>query len=126
MSGATDPFDYIESRADADELIDDFGQLGSIRRTTNSGTVWEPTPTTADYDTFVVQQDFTQKQIATWEVLATDTRWFIAAGPLVALSIEPIVGDSLVVAGSVVGTILQRDVINPGGVPVYYDCQLRI
>jgi hypothetical protein len=39
-------FDYAESKADADELIEEFGQTGTLRRTTTSGTSYNPTVST--------------------------------------------------------------------------------
>lgn len=117
-------FDYVESRFDADELIEEFGQTVSIRRTTNSGTEWEPTQATTDYPTFGARVAFTWKQLKAGNVLATDQRWMIAAGPLVALGVEPAVADVLVVGGVVVGTIAPLDPLNPGGVAVFFDCRV--
>jgi hypothetical protein len=121
-----DPFDYVGSRADADELIGDFGATVTIRRMVASGPAWEPVLTPTDYDTLAVRIEFTQKQIATRTVLATDTRWLVAAGPLVALGIEPGVNDELVVGGAVVGKVLQNDPLNPAGVAVLFDCHVRV
>jgi hypothetical protein len=120
-----DPFDYVGSRADADELIEDFGAAVTIRRMVASGPVWEPVLTPSDHPTLAVRVEFTQKQLATRTVLATDTRWLVAAGPLVALGIEPAVNDELVLKGAVIGKVLQDDPLNPAGVAVMFDCHLR-
>lgn len=117
-------FDYLESRADADELIEEFGQSVAIRRTTNSGTPWEPTQTTADYPTKAARVEFTMKQIRTRTVLATDTRWLVAAGPLG--NVVPAVDDALVVGGVVVGKLVQVDPLNPAGIAVMFDCHVRV
>lgn len=119
-----DAFDYIESRADADELIEEFGTVVSIRRTTNSGPAWEPTQATADYATFGARIAFTWKQLQGGNVLATDQRWLLAAGPLVALGVEPAAADQLVVSGVVVGTIAPLDPLKPADVAVLFDCKV--
>lgn len=121
-----DTFDYIESRADADELIDEFGCAVSLRRITNSGTAWEPTRTPADYPTFGARVEFTQKQLQTRTVLATDTRWLLAAGPLVAVGKEPAVDDELVINSAVVGKVVRCDPLNPAGVAVMFDCHVKV
>lgn len=121
-----DTFDYIESRVDADELITEFGAAVTIRRMVPSGTAWEPVLTPTDYVTLAARVEFTTKQLQTRNVLATDTRWLVAAGPLTALGVEPVVGDLLVVGGAVVGSVLQNDPLNPAGVAVMFDCHVRV
>lgn len=120
-----DPFDYVESRADADELIEDFGQLAYVRRATLGGPAWEPTETTVDYPTFAARVAFTQKQIAQGNVLDNDQRWLVAAGSLVAVAIEPTVPDKLIVGG-VALPILRVDPVNPAGIAVMFDCHIRV
>jgi hypothetical protein len=120
-----DPFDYIESRADADELIEEFGALAYVRRSVATGPAHEPTWTPTDYPTFAVRVAFTQKQIATRNVLETDQRWLVAAGPLVTSSIEPKTPDALI-AGGVALPILNCETLNPAGVAVLFDCHIRV
>jgi hypothetical protein len=119
------PFDYLESRADAGELIQEFGQPASVRRITNSGPPWEPVQTVTDYPTFAARVAFTLTQIQTRNVQATDQRWLVAAGPLAAPGIEPTPADKLVIAGLPI-EIVQVDALNPAGTAVLFDCQVRI
>ncbi len=116
------PFDYIESRDDADELIQDFGQAVAVRRTTNSGTQWAPTQATADHSTYAARVEFTFRQLQGGNVQASDQRWLVAAGPLG--SVVPSPTDKLVV-NSVPVEIIRADAISPAGVAVMYDCQVR-
>lgn len=119
-------FDYIESRADADSMIEEFGTLAYLRRVTNGGaTPWEPTQTSTDYPTFAVRLEFTQKQIAAGNVKAKDQRWLVAAGPLIAAGVEPAALDSLVVSSEVL-PILENSPLNPAGTAVLFDCHCRV
>lgn len=123
---STDPFNYIESRADADGLIDDFGTVAFVRRTVNSGTAFDPTQTTTDYATKAVRVEFTWKQIQGGSVLATDQRWLVAAGPLTALGVTSVQTPDKLVVGGVVLPILPTDPLNPAGTVVMFDCHIRV
>lgn len=117
------PFDYLTSRDDADELIQEFAPSGvMLRKITNSGTAYEPTQTPTDYPTYAARVAFTFAQLQGGDVLATDTRWLVAAGPLTALGVEPADGDTLVG----VGTIVKVDPLNPDGIAVMFDCKVRV
>lgn len=121
-----DPFDYLESRDDADELIADFGAAAAVRRTVNTGTAFDPVQTPTDYATQAVKVDFTMKQIQGGNVLSTDERWLVAAGPLTALGVSSILpGDALVVGGAVKPVLIAKP-LAPAGVAVMYDCQIRV
>jgi hypothetical protein len=121
----TDTFDYTESRFDADELIAEFGQVVSIRKSTASGTAWAPAVATADSPTYGARVEFTRAQIARGNVLETDSRWLIAAGALAVLGVEPAANDALVVGAAVVGRFVKVEPLNPAGVAVMYDCHVR-
>jgi hypothetical protein len=121
----SDPFDYLESRDDADELISDFGQSVSLRRVVASGTAWEPTLTPTDYVTKAAIVDYTIQQRKDSDIQANDRRALVAAGPLTALGITGIAApDKLLVGGVAVPVVIAKP-INPAGVTVMYDCQLR-
>lgn len=124
----TDPFNYSEARDDADELIADFGTAASVRRMVASGPSWDPTLTPTDYLTKAARVEFTWKQLQGGDVLSTDQRWLVAAGPLTALGLSSILPtDSLVVSGNVVGTLLKSGPLDPtAALVVMYDCQVRI
>jgi hypothetical protein len=120
-----DPFDYLETRADADDLITDAGRSVMLRRMTKGGAAWEPTLTPTDYATFAVRVEFTLRQLQRNNVQATDQRWLVAAGPLAALGITSIAPtDSLVIDGADV-EVVRADALNPAGTPVMFDCHLR-
>lgn len=123
---STDPFDYGEARDDADGLIDDFGAVASVRRTVNSGPAYDPTQTTTDYPTLAVKIEFTLTQMQSGNILDTDERWFVAAGPLTALGLASILPDDDLVVGGVAKPILKAKPIAPAGIVVTYDCQIRV
>lgn len=122
----TEAFDYLETRDDADEMIEEFGQTVSLRRNVVSGPDYDPTPTPADYATKGAKIEFTFKQIQSGSVLGTDERWMIAAGPLAALGITAILPSDLLVVGGVarkVGPLSKP--IAPAGVVAVYDVQAQ-
>lgn len=123
---ATDPLNYAEARDDADGLIADFGTAAAVRRNIASGTVFDPVLTPTDYPTLAVRVAFTLAQLQGGDILSTDQRWLVAAGPLVSLgNILP--NDVLVVNGVVVGTLLKSGPIDPtAAFVVMYDCQVRL
>jgi hypothetical protein len=120
-----DSFDYLESRDDADELIEEFGQVASLRRYTSSGSETEPTLTPADYATFAAKVEFTWRQMQSGNVLETDERWLMAAGPLTSLGIGSIQTPDALVVGSAVKPILTSKPLSPAGTTVLYDCHIR-
>lgn len=120
-----DPFDYVEARDDADELLTDFGQAVSLRRTTNSGTEWAPTQTTADTATVAAIIDYDTQEIDGVNILATDQRALVAAGPLTAAGITSVRKPDALVVGGVAVPIERVKTIAPAGLVVMYDCQLR-
>lgn len=112
-------FDYAESAADALELITEFGRTVSVRRTANSGTAWEPTQTTTDYETKGAKVDWTWRQLQDSSVLVTDQRWLIPAQSIAVTS-----ADKLLVDG-VAFQIVRADPLAPAGTVVMYDLQVR-
>jgi len=120
-----EPFDYLESRDDADELIEEFGQTVSLRRNASSGTAWEPTLTPTDYATKAAILDYTLRQIDGENILRTDRRALVAAGPLTALGVTSIAPPDSLVVGAVAIPIVRAVPLAPSGVIVMYDCQIR-
>lgn len=118
-------FDYVEARADADELITEFGQAVSLRRVVASGTAWAPTHTPTDYATVAAILDYSAKQIDGENVLRTDRRALVAAGPLTALGVTSIAPPDSLVVGGVPIPVVRAMPLAPAGVVVMYDCQLR-
>lgn len=117
-----DAFDYIESRDDADELIQEFGRLAGVRRVTASGAADEPTLTPADATTYAVRVEFTKLHRGKWNIAATDQRWLVAAGPLVGVDVKP---GMFLVLGGVPLRMEKADELSPAGTVVLYDCQIK-
>lgn len=118
-------FDYVGKRGTADRLITKFGQSVSLRRVVASGNAWEPTLTPTDYVTTAAIIDYTIQQRKDSDIQANDRRALVAAGPLTALGITGIAApDKLLVGGVAVPVVIAKP-INPAGVVVMYDCQLR-
>lgn len=121
-----DPWDYVESRADADELITDCGAAVSLRRQTTTGD-YDPTTSTVDYSTYAVRIEFSRKQLATGNVLDTDERWLMAIGPLdlQGFTEAPASPDAIITADGRAHPILRCDPLSPAGFDVFYDCWIR-
>ena len=122
---SSDPFDYIESRADADELIADFGAPCALRRATVSGPAWEPVQTTTDYATAAAVIDYSAYQRTDASILVNDRRALVAAGPLTALGITAILPGDIMVIGDMEFPVVISKPVNPAGIVVLHDVQLR-
>lgn len=119
-------FDYLESRDDADALIEEFGQAVSVRKYAQSGSVLEPTLTPTDRATYAVRVEFTQRQLLTGNVQEKDERWLVAAGPLAALGVTEIKPPDAIVVGGVTKPVLDVDPLHPAGTVVMFDCHIRV
>lgn len=113
--------DYAEDRADADELIDEFGQDGKLRRETKTGSSYSPTITTTDYDCTFVVLDYRNREIDGTRILSTDKKALLKAG---SLAITPTTADKLVIGG-VAHAIMNVAPLSPGGTVVLYEIQAR-
>jgi hypothetical protein len=122
----TATFDYAAKRDLSDRLITKFGAVASLRRNVASGPSWAPTLTPTDYATLAVKVEFTFTQMQGGNVLATDERWLVAAGPLNALgllSVQP--NDLVVLTDGVERPVLIAKPVAPAGLVVMYDCHIR-
>lgn len=125
----TDVFDYAGARDDADALLAEFGAAVSVRRTTNSGTEYTPTQSSADYASLGVVTNLPRWYPAFVngsDVLRTDRLGLVAAGPLTALAITPTPNDLFVSPDGTVYRIIDAKPIAPAGVAVVFILQLRI
>jgi hypothetical protein len=124
---AGDIFDYIETRADGDDLIREFcdGKVSTIRRTSNSGTDYDPTQSVTDFPTFAVKIEFSLKQMQSGSILENDERWLVAAGPLQGLGLI-LPSDVLLAFNVDEKTIIKADLISPANVVCLFDCQVRV
>jgi len=127
-------FDYIESQADADELLSEFGQIGAIPRSvsTPGANPWDPPTNATTYHRVTVAllpinlQDV-GRDISGTLIKASDQQALISP---VGLTIEPTTTDILLVTGEFVGDEYQggeprivsvAKALAPAGVPVLYD-----
>ena len=126
-------FDYLESQQDADELIEEFGQVGAIRRTTiERENPWdEAEEVITDYPVTLVPLPISEKRIDGSLILAGDKQVLISAE---GLSITIVAGDIIMFNGSFVGaeytggetwTIKDPGKLDPSGVTVVYDAVAR-
>jgi hypothetical protein len=126
-------FDYLESQADAAELIEEFGQTGAMPRTVitpppNSWTAGTETTTYHAVTMAVLPID--EKRIDGTLILSGDKQVLIA---LDGLTITPAVGDVIMFNGSLSAgvytgeawTIQKLDTLAPAGLTVMYDCVAR-
>lgn len=115
-------FDYAASKADADELIAEFGMTASLQRAATAGpkynpTIGSPTP----YSVTVVVIEFRQSEVDGTRVLQGDKKVFIAKG---SLSIDPLPGDKLVISGATY-VIVRVEPLAPAGTVVMWTVQVR-
>lgn len=120
----TDTFDYIESRADADELIAEFGQAVQLRHDVESGPDYAPVFTPTYTDTYAAKVDFTLKQIQSGWVQEGAERWIVAAGPLAASGVTTMAPPDRLKVGGVERSILVVKPLEPAGTVVLFDCQI--
>lgn len=124
-------FDYISTRAKADGLITKFGQTVTVRRTisTPGDTPWKPSQTTQDFTTKACILALTRwypPTVTATDILRTDRRGIVAAGPLTALGTDAEKFDTLIAADGTQYRVLDVKPIAPAGIACAYDCWLRI
>ncbi len=125
----TTAFDYAGARDTADALLAEFGQAVTIRRITSGGSPFAPTQTTTDYATTAAILTLTRwypPLIPATDILRTDRRGVIAAGPLAALGIVVQKFDKLLLADGTVFSILDVKPVYPAGLSVLFDTWLRV
>jgi hypothetical protein len=119
----TDFFDYDEAKADADELIEEFGQAGKLRVPKSSGPPHKPTPLPPDeHDAIFAVLEYEAKDIDGTRILATDKYVILAVG---TLPVEPATSHLLVEASGKTLKIIALAPLEPAGVAVFYGVQAR-
>ena len=114
--------DYLADRADADELIDEFGQSGLLRRPVTSGPDHDPIEEDPDdHPAVFAVLDYTNSEIDGTRVLATDKKVYLSVA---ALSIGPTSSDQLVVGG-ISHAIIRVKPLAPSGTVVLWELQVR-
>lgn len=127
-------FDYLESQQDADELIEEFGQVGAIRRTVivPPANPWdEAEEVVTDYPVTLAILPMDEKRIDGTLILSGDRQALMSRQ---GLSITPVVGDIVLFNGSFVAsvytggeawTIRKLDALAPAGTVVLFDAVVR-
>lgn len=115
-------FDYAIPKATADRLLARFGQQGTLRRPTTSGTAYNPTQgAPVDHAAIFAVLDFDNREVDGSRVLAADKKVLLAKG---ALAIEPATSDLLLIGG-VPHSIIRVQPLAPGGTVILYEIQAR-
>lgn len=127
-------FDYLESQQDADELIEEFGQVGAIKRTvvTPPPNDWTPgTEVSAYHPIKVAVLPIEEKNVDGTLIMAGDQQALIS--PL-GLTVTPQVGDIILVNGEMDGeeyvggdtwTVFTMKTLAPAGIVALYDAVVR-
>ncbi len=105
-------FDYAEMQAIAHELIDEFGQAGTVSRVTPPDPVLGGDGTPTPYPATLVPMNYDQRYIDGTTILTTDRQIYISS---VGLAVLPQVGD-IISAGDVDYHVINADPNNYDGV----------
>lgn len=119
-----DAFDYLATRADADELIAEFGQAGAIRRVGATSTVnpWDPEASASvDHPCLLVDLEYSAGEANGTLIRQTDRKILMSVS---TLTIEPTEADQVVVGGHAM-EIVNVSPLAPGGVVILYEIQAR-
>jgi len=90
-------FDYTEMQATAHELIEEFGQAGTVKRVTPPDPVYGGVPVVTSYPATLVPMTYEARYIDGTVILSGDMQIYISA---VGLPIEPTVGDVVTANGA--------------------------
>lgn len=116
-------FDYIEIQAVAHELIEEFGQQGTVKRITPPDPVLGGDGTETSYPATLVPMTYDQRLVDGSLIKTSDRQIYISS---VGLPIVPEAGD-IVTAGGVEFSIISTDPNNfDGQVNVVFIVQGRI
>jgi len=131
---AIQPFDYIESQNDADELLAEFGQIGAIVRTEQGEAPNEWTPpaeATVYHPVTVALLPINEKDVTGALIKTGDQQALISPK---GLTIEPTTTDVLLVNGAFTGadyvdgeawTVVSVKTLAPAGLSVLHDLVVR-
>lgn len=89
-------FDYAEMQAVADELIAEFGQQGTVTRTTTPDPIEGGDPVETTHPAKLVPMAYSAREIDGTNILAGDMQIYISS---VGLTIEPKPGDLVTASG---------------------------
>jgi len=117
-------FDYLASREDANQLIEEFGQLATLERPTWTGPKHDPEP--GEPERFqrwlVVDPDgFKVNEVDGARILATDKKILLAVGDTEL----PLSTDFQLIIGGEPHAIVDFWPVAPAGVTVFWTVQAR-
>ncbi|MQX25034.1 hypothetical protein GHJ84_29675 [Sinorhizobium meliloti] len=116
-------FNYQEVQATAHELIEEFGQAGTVKRVTPPDPVYGGEPVVTSYPATLVPMAYEARYIDGTVIQTGDMQIYISA---VGLSIEPTVGD-IVAANGADYAIINGDPNKYDGItPVVFIVQGRL
>lgn len=113
-------FDYAEMQAVAEELIAEFGMVGTIIRDTKTGPAYNPSIIPTPYPCTLVVLDYEDDRIDGTLIKRTDKLIYVAASNL-PINIE----ESDRVAAIDTYAIIRSKPLSPAGMTVYYEIQGR-
>lgn len=90
-------FNYLEMQATAHELIEEFGQVGAVKRLTPPDPVYGGEPTVTSYPATLVPMAYEVRYIDGTVIKTGDIQIYISS---VGLEIEPTVGDVVTANGT--------------------------
>lgn len=115
-------FDYAEVQAVADELITEFGQSGTLTRSTKPDAVLGGEPVGTPYPVTLVPMTYEAREIDGTLIKAGDVKLYLSA---VGLPIDPKPGDQVTVNGKTFRIINGDPNRYDGATPVIHICQAR-
>ncbi len=110
-------FDYAKTQATAERLINRFGHVGAIKRTTQSGPAYDPILTTASHPCSLVVLDIALDKIDGTLIEASDKMAYVSTE---GLTINITTADRIEVGGVEHAIKVVRP-LNPAGTIVYWE-----
>lgn len=110
-------FHYVEMQETAAELIEKFGQVGAIKRTTASGLDYDPTMTTTSHACMLVVIDIALDKIDGTLIESTDRMAYVSTA---GLSIDITTADRIEIGGVEHAIKIVRP-LSPAGTVVYWE-----
>jgi hypothetical protein len=116
--------DYVALRGTATRLLKQFGRKAVLTRkaqgTYNPATSSANQGAPVEYSVTVVTLEYSSREIDGTNIVAGDVRAYVEAGA----DVEPAIGDNMTIDGQA-WRVVQPKPLNPGGVVLLYDLQLR-
>ncbi|KQQ46519.1 hypothetical protein ASF69_04645 [Rhizobium sp. Leaf311] len=114
-------FDYTEMQAVVEELIAEFGQQGTIRRSVQSGPSYDPVITDVDYPCQLVVLDYEDGKVDGTLIRKTDKMIYISTAGLAITLAE----SDKVIADGKEYAVEKLKPLSPAGLVVFYEIQGR-